>query len=78
MKTIFAVEKSEYLTLLMKFIGKCSEIERRNAYNRMKEIEEYIKSQGDEIRIVITTRDTDNIYTAPAMSEEEIEKNKHL
>lgn len=78
MKTISAVEKSEYSRCLVKFLGKCTDIERKDAYIRMQEIEAYIKSQGDEIRIVITTRDTDNMYTAPAMSEEEIEKKKHL
>ena len=78
MKTIFAVEKSEYSHCLMKYIGICSDTERKEAYFRMKEIEEYVKSKGDKIQIVITTRDTDNKYTAPAMTEEDIEKNKHL
>ena len=78
MKTIFAVQKSEYSHCLIKFIGEASETERADAYFRMKEIEQEVKDSGDEIQIVITTKNTSNQYVAPAMTEENIDKNKHL
>jgi len=78
MKTIFAVQKSDYSHCLMKYIRGCDEITRENAYNRMMQIEKEVKSKGDEIQIVITTKNTPYKGTAPAMTEENIEKNKHL
>ena len=75
MKTIFAVEKSEYSHCLMKFLNLDEDEEYRcKYYNIMKEIEEKVKSLGDEIQIVITTKNTSNQYVAPAMTEENIEK----
>lgn len=77
MKTIFAVQKSEYSRCLMKYIGVCTDKERVESYYRMKEIEKEIKDFGDEIEIVITTKNTSNKYVAPAMSEENIKKNRN-
>lgn len=78
MKTIFAVQKSEYSHNLMTFIGESSELQKRMAYFRMKEIEQEVKDSGDEIQIVVTTKNTSNQYVASAMTEENIKKNKHL
>ena len=78
MKTKYTVEKSEYSHCLHIFIGNASEFQKRQAYGRMKKIEKYIKEQGDEIIIVISTRDTwdDNETYAPSMTLEDIKKNK--
>jgi len=80
MKTIFAVQKSEYSHCLMKVINyKISKHERQKYYERMKEIEQEVKKLGDKIEIIVTTKNTsDKGAIAPAMIEEDIEKNKHL
>lgn len=77
MKTNLAVQKSEYSRCLMKYIGICSNDERRSAYFRMQQIEQEVKDLGDEIEIVITTKNTTNKYVAPAMTEENIKKNRN-
>lgn len=79
MKTIFATEKSEYSYCLIKSIdNKTPPTVRLDCFSRMREIERYIKSQGDEIQIVVTTKNTSNQYVAPAMTEADIKKNKDL
>lgn len=73
MKTIFAEAKSQYSHALINFINfKLTPTVRYENYRRMQEIEEYVKEEGDEIQIVITTKNTPRPgQTAPAMEPED-------
>jgi len=73
MYTIFAYEKSEYCVALSNFINlKLSHKERYENYKRIKELEEIIKKEGDEIQIIITTKNTPRpLVTAPPMENKE-------
>jgi len=75
MKTILAAQKSEYLHCLMECINyKLSDMQRRMTYHRLQEIEKIVKDTGDEIQIIITTKNTNRILSALPMSMEDIEK----
>lgn len=72
MKTKYAYEKSEYARSLGKAINlKLKSNERIEAINRLKELEEIIKKEGDEIIFIVTARDTNPMpgKTAPPMEE---------
>lgn len=59
MKTEFAKEKSEYSHLLVKCINNLlSEEIRQKAMLRIAEIESKIKKQGDEITIIVATKNS--------------------
>jgi len=75
MKTKFAKVKSEYAHLIRDLIGtKLNMIERHNAKGRLKQLEDKIKTQGDELIFIVTTRDTNPMKekTAPPMSAKDI------
>lgn len=56
MKTEFAKEKSEYSHLLVKLIDKnLNQGTRYKIIIRMKELEEIVKAQGDELSTIVTT-----------------------
>lgn len=77
MKTIFAVEKSEYLHSLMILMNYNIPLsEREIALDKMAEIEKQVKKQGDEIQIIITTKKTIKTGGIPPMSQEDIKKSK--
>jgi len=69
MKTIFAKEKSEYLHSLIVAINlNLHQDTRSKAIQRMAELEAIVKNQGDELQIVITSKNTEYHGTAPPMS----------
>jgi len=70
MKTILAVEKSEYSRCLDRVINyKLPEQERQQAYDMMQELEQKAKDMGDELQIIITSKNTPRpLETAPAMT----------
>ncbi len=73
MKTILAKEKSEYSHCLINFINlKLNHKVRYANYSRMRELEKIIKEKGDEIQIIITTKNTNELRIAPAMTMENI------
>ncbi len=76
MKTKFAKEKSEYSHLIWENIENfsLSGKERMDNLARMKQIEQYFKSQNDEIMVIVTTRETNPIdhLVASPMSMEDI------
>ncbi len=77
MKTKFAREKSTYSHALSDVVNdKLSQVTRDASLFTMKKIEASIKSQGDEIIWIITTRNTNPMKdkTAPPMSQEDLEK----
>jgi len=75
MKTIFAKEKSEYIHKLNDAInGKLSESVRISAIKRMAELESIVKQQGDELQIIVTSKNTPRGNTAPPMTMEDINK----
>ncbi len=76
MKTKFARQKSEYSYCLINYLNCLSPFKKIKYSRRMREIQQEIKDLGDEIQIVITTKNTSNKYVAPAMTEEDIKKNK--
>ena len=70
MKIKYAREKSLYSTHLMRVINpNLSELDREESLVRMTEIETFLKSEGDEIKIIITTKNTNPIKdkSAPPM-----------
>lgn len=71
MKTKFAKAKSEYSQALHNFINlTLTHKERYKNYRRMTEIEKYLKEEGDEICIIISTiNTTPKGITAPPMEE---------
>ena len=73
---IFAKEKSEYSHLIWKNIEdfNLSEKERRDNLSRIQEIEQYLKTRGDEIMVIVTTKNTNPMTDncAPPMSMENI------
>ena len=59
MKTQYAYEKSAYSEALINFLNlKLKHKERYENFRRMQEIEEILKKDGDEIQIIITTKNT--------------------
>lgn len=79
MKTVLAVEKSEYSHCLMILLNDHLGLEEhQTALARIKEIEQQVKSKGDEIIFIVTTRDTNPMKkkTAPAMTMDNINKTK--
>jgi len=75
MKTEFAKEKSEYSHLLMKSLYKTiNPATHFKIIIRMKELEEIVKSQGDELSIIVTTVKTNPMKdkSAPPMTMEKI------
>jgi len=62
MKIKFAVEKSEYSYNMWKCIEvSTSDQVRKRCYARLKEIESYLKSQGDNIQVIVTTKNTSGL-----------------
>jgi len=75
MKTKFAKEKSEYAYCLVKCINKALSIDEGiENIKRMKELENIVKEQGDELIFIVTTRDTNPMKekTAAPMTMEKI------
>jgi len=75
MKVKFATEKSAYSHALRDAINtQLNKVTRDNAVRTLKKIEDNIKSQGDEIIWIITTRDTNPMKdaTAPPMDKENV------
>jgi len=71
--TEFAKEKSEYSYCLLNFINlKLTHAQRYENYRRMQEIEESLKEQGDEIAIIISTKNTSKDFALTAMSPENL------
>ncbi len=59
MKTKYAYEKSKYVRSLADAINlKLKPSERIEAINKLKELEQIIKKEGDEIIFIVTTRDS--------------------
>ncbi len=74
MKTILARKKSEYLHCLINVINyHIDPIIRQSSYNRMQELEKQVKELGDELQIVITSKNTNKMKTAPPMTMKDIE-----
>lgn len=75
MKTILAKEKSEYLHRLNDVINyHLDPVIRQSSYNRMQELEKQVKEIGDELQIIVTSKNTNKMKTAPPMTMEKIKK----
>ena len=74
MKTKFAKEKSEYSHLIRELLnfnwgGHATP---EDLMNKIHVVEEQVKDQGDELVIIVTTRDTNPYKSAPPMTMEDI------
>lgn len=70
----FAKEKSEYSYCLLRFINlKLKPKERYTCFRRMQEIEEFLKEKGDEIAIIISTKNSCFDFAITAMEKEKWE-----
>lgn len=68
MKVKLAYEKSEYSRALNTFMNMLlDEKDRMTAYYRMQKIEQILKTKGDSIQIIITTKNTNTTKSAPPM-----------
>ena len=73
MHVVLALEKSQYSWWLCKVINyNLSEQERQQAYDAMQVIENKVKEMGDELQILITSKNTPRPLTsAPPMKIDE-------
>ncbi len=71
-KPIFVYEEGEYALALFNFMNlKLTHKVRFENYHRMQELEEIVKKEGDELQIIITTKNTPRpIEIAPPMDTE--------
>lgn len=75
MKTEFAKEKSEYAWIIKELMNEENiAIVRLDYLKRLKELEQYMKSQNDELIFIVTTKKTNPIpyKTASPMNMENI------
>jgi len=75
MKTKFAKEKSEYALIIKELMNEENiAIVRLEYLKRLKELEQQVKSQNDELIFIVTTEKTNPIpdKSAPPMSMENI------
>lgn len=72
MYTILAAEKSEYSKALHTFLNlKLKPKERYAAFRIMQELEESVREAGDDLEIIITSKNTPRpLDTAPPMISE--------